>query len=76
MDTLGGTCWSSSFILGTRLTGADRDPLLAGGGRPVGLAKGGAAKMDVKEGEAAANDDDPGAVAVALVFGLGCCDAG
>ena len=41
-----------------------------GGGRPLVLAKGGAAKIDVNEGDAAANDEL--AVAVALVFGFAC----
>jgi len=84
MDTLGGTCCNSSFILGTRLTalplpatpfprlleatGLFMAPLVdLGGGtvtaaptgsdRPLGVARGGADNIDVKDGVEAARDD-------------------
>ena len=75
IDTLGGTCCKSSFIiLGTRLTGLPPPleleelrvmvvgpPLLCcvedGGGRPVGVANGGADKIDVSEGAEAAKEE-------------------
>lgn len=62
METLGGTCCSSSFILGTRLTGL---PLLVellllqvvtGGRRPT-VTKGGADNIEVSEGDEAARED-------------------
>jgi len=76
MDTFGGTCWSNSFILGTRLTGVDRNPLLfeaTGGGRPTGFTKGGAARIEVNEGAEAASDEIVALVVVAIIFGFACC---